>query len=290
MPTNFDQSLRWVGRTRSQSDVLTTRLASELAALLDEPTPETGAPVPALWHWSLFPDFTPQSSLGEDGHTERGDFLPPVSLPRRLWAGSRLSFQRPLVVGSEVSRTSKILDVATKQGRSGELVIVRLRHRIEDRNGPLLSEEQDIVYCELPRASAPVREPVAAPATSTWRQTIVPDPVLLFRYSAATFNGHRIHYDRRFTQISEGYPALLVHGPLMATMLVGLVCRSLPGASISTFGFKAMAPVFDDRPFDLCAQYAGADSDVRVWVQNADGHLCIDGQVTLAGGVTPLEE
>ena len=289
MEAEIEQLLRWVGRRQSQSDVFTTRLANELAALLDQdPPPKAGACVPPLWHWSLFPELTPQSKLGADGHTERGDFIPPVSLPQRLWAGSRLSFRRPLVVGRELHRRSEIVDVSAKRGRRGELVIVRVLHQVEDLDGPILTEQQDIVYCERPRASDPPREPLVAPAGSTWRQTVVPDPVLLFRYSAATFNAHRIHYDRQYTQLTEGYPALVVHGPLVATMLVGLVCRSLPGSTISTFAFRAIAPIFDDRPFHLCAQHTAADPNIRVWVQDSDGFLCVDGQVTLAvGNATP---
>jgi 3-methylfumaryl-CoA hydratase len=162
-----------------------------------------------------------------------------------------------------------------------------VRHEIEDLDGLLLTEEHDIAYCERPSASVPAPQLLAAPATSTWRQTVTPDPVLLFRYSAATFNGHRIHYDRAYAQLTEGYPALVVHGPLMATMLIGLVCRSLPGTAISKFAFKAMAPVFDDRPFHLCASDTEASPDISIWVQDADGRLCIDGHVTLAAGVAP---
>lgn len=285
MGTQIDQLRRWVGRTESQRDTFTTRLAHELAALLEhEPTPHAGSSVPPLWHWSLFAQFTAQSHLGPDGHAERGGFLPPVVLPRRLWAGSRLAFLRPLVVGREVSRSSQVVDVVEKHGRRGELVLVRVCHRIEDPDGPLLTEEQDIAFCERPRTSDPVGAGIAAPAASTWRQTIVPDPVLLFRYSAVTFNGHRIHYDRRYAEL-EGYPALVVHGPLIATMLAGLVCRHLPGLPISAFAFKAMAPIFDDRPFHLCAHYTEGNPDIRVWVENFEGHLCIDGHVTLGAGI-----
>ena len=283
MGTQIDQLRRWVGRTASQRDTFTTRLAHEVAALLEQPAPRAGASVPPLWHWALFPQIAAQSQLGPDGHAERGDFLPPVELPRRLWAGSRLTFRRALRVGSEISRSSHILDVAHKQGRRGELVLVRVRHEVTDAEGPLLTEEQDIAYCERPRSSDAIRSGIAAPTASTWRQTIVPDAVLLFRYSAVTFNGHRIHYDRRYAEL-EGYPALVVHGPLIATMLVGLVSRNLPARPVAAFAFRAMAPIFDDRPFHLCAHVTQGNPDVRVWVENFEGGLCIDGHVTLGDG------
>ena len=216
-----------------------------------------------------------------DGHPKRGGFLPPVPLPRRMWAGSRVRFERPLVVGSEVTRTSQILDVAEKEGRTGKLVFVRLRHELEDLDGPLISEEQDVVYRESSAAAYTAATGPSAPAAFTWQREIAPDPVLLFRYSADTFNGHRIHYDRTYAREQEGYPALVVHGPLTATLLIDLVRRSLPGESIASFSFKAVNPLFDHAPFHLYAAHAPGSTEVKLWAANSDGVLCVDAEATL---------
>lgn len=224
MTAELDYLRTWIGRTQAECEFIAPRLAQQLAATLDyEDVPTAGSPLPPLWHWAFFPHIVSQSQVGVDGHPTRGGFLPPVPLPRRMWAGSRVRFARPLVVGSEVTRTSQILDVAAKEGRTGKLVFVRLRHELEDLEGPLISEEQDVVYREPATTAYTAATGPSAPAEFIWKREIVPDPVLLFRYSADTFNGHRIHYDRTYTQEQEGYPALVVHGPLTATLLILVV-------------------------------------------------------------------
>jgi 3-methylfumaryl-CoA hydratase len=180
-----------------------------------------------------------------------------------------------------VSRTSQILDVGAKEGRSGQLVFVRVLHQIEDADGPLLSEEQDIVYREAMGQIATPKAGIPAPNVYTWRTEIVPDPVLLLRYSAVTFNGHRIHYDRTYATAEEGYPALVVHGPLTATLLVEHVRRNLPGVSIAAFSFKAIGPIFDHEPFYVCALHDPLTAQIKVWAENVHGQLCVDGLVTL---------
>ena len=272
----------WIGRTQTERESVSPRLAHQLAATLGyEDRLGIGCPLPALWHWALFPHIVSQSQVGSDGHPKRGGFLPPVPLPRRMWTGSRVRFERPLVVGSEVSRTSQILDVAEKEGRTGKLVFVRLRHELEDLDGPLISEEQDVVYRgSSATAYAPATGP-SAPAEFTWQREIVPDPVLLFRYSADTFNGHRIHYDRTYAREQEGYPALVVHGPLTATLLIDLVRRSLPGESIDSFSFKGVNPLFDHAPFHIYAAHAPGSTEVKLWAANSDGVLCVDAEATL---------
>lgn len=283
MSAELDHLRTWIGRTQTEHEFVSPRLAKQLAATLDYDTaPQTGQSLPPLWHWALFPHIVQQSHVGMDGHPKRGGFLPPVPLPRRMWAGSRLTFDRPILVGNEISRISQILDVGAKDGRSGQLVFVRVLHQIEDREGSLLAEEQDIVYREPPPPTDPGREPVVAPQEYTWRREIAPNPVLLFRYSAVTFNGHRIHYDRPYAVNEEGYPALVVHGPLTATLLVDLVRRNLPQASISGFSFRAIGPLFDHEPFHVCALHQPDSNQIKVWAENARGHLCVDGLVTLA--------
>jgi 3-methylfumaryl-CoA hydratase len=247
----------WIGRTEGQSDVAALKPAVLLAGALDRAgaAPRAGDALPPLWHWLYFLPEPRASETGADGHPARGGFLPPVPLPRRMWAGGRLEFLRPLRIGDAVRRTSTIRDVRTKSGRSGSLVFVTVAHEIADSAGVALREEQDIVYRDAPppgeaAAAAPV--PAAAPEPIDFERTVVPDPVLLFRYSALTFNGHRIHYDRDYATGVEGYPGLVVHGPLLATLLLDLLARERPDAQVRRFTFKAQRPVFDLHSFSVC--------------------------------------
>jgi 3-methylfumaryl-CoA hydratase len=187
-----------------------------------------------------------------------------------------------------VTRTSQIIDVASKDGRSGKLVFVRIRHELEDCEGPLISEEQDVVYREAAdEPFTPATSPLA-PVETTWSRTIVPDPVLLFRYSADTFNGHRIHYDRAYATSKEGYPALVVHGPLTATLLVDLVTRSAPDEDVASFSFKAVNPLFDNAPFQVCAARLPDTDEVRLWAVNEAGVLCVEATAKLRASVIAL--
>ena len=263
----------WIGRTESASDVLTSTPAAALAVTLDrdDPLPRPGDVLPPLWHWLYFLPLHRRSELGSDGHARRGGFLPPVSLPRRMWAGGRCEFHRPLRIGVAVSRTSRISDVTCKEGRSGPLVFVVVRHEIHDAEGLALVEEQDIVY----RGDAPsMSAPSQAPASSMWERGICPDDVLLFRYSALTFNAHRIHYDRRYATEVEGYPGLVVHGPLIATLLLDLLRRNLPGGNVRHFNFRAISPLFDTGSFSVCGQ-PGQDR-IRLWAKNEQGSLAME--------------
>src|SRR6185295_18675265 len=207
-----------------------------------------------LWHWLYFLPIYRISKSGPDGHPTRGEFLPPVPLPRRMWAGSRFEFHRPLRVGSSMSRVSQIGDVTGKEGRSGPLVFVTVRHTISDGEGVALTEEHDIVYRENARPGDSPPPPQLAPVNAEWSREINPDPVLLFRYSALTFNSHRIHYDRRYVTEVEGYQGLVVHGPLIATLLIDLLRRNLLHATVARFAFRAMRPLFDIAPFQVCGQ------------------------------------
>jgi 3-methylfumaryl-CoA hydratase len=289
MPPNHDHLRSWIGRTQTQSERVSPRLAQQLAATLDyERAPQAGETLPPLWHWALFPHIAQQSRIGADGHPERGGFLPPIALPRRMWAGGRIWFERSVVVGSEVTRTSQIIDVASKQGRSGKLVFVRIRHELEDDEGPLISEEQDVVYREAAAEPFTPATCPLAPAETTWSRTIVPDPLLLFRYSANTFNGHRIHYDRAYATGQEGYPALVVHGPLTATFLLDLVTRNAPDEDVTSFSFKAVNPLFDNVSFQVCAARAPESDEVRLWAVNEAGVLCVEATAKLRAPVRAL--
>ena len=272
----------WIGCSEERTDQVTSTPVAALAATLDLDDVQSGpgAAVPPLWHWLYFLPLARQSEIGPDGHPKRGGFLPPVPLPRRMWAGGRLQFHRPLVVGSEIARTSRIRDVSIKQGRSGTLVFVTVDHEIADARGVAIREEHDIVYRDYARPGAPAPKPQAAPTDETFQREIAPDPVLLFRYSALTFNGHRIHYDRPYVTEVEGYPGLIVHGPLIATLLIDLVRRHLPGARVAQFDFRAVRPVFDVHRFTVCGR-PGGDGSVALWARDREGILTMEATATL---------
>ena len=276
----------WVGRTETLTDELNAAPVRGLSATLDrdDPAPGPGTVLPPLWHWLYFLPQHRQSEIGPDGHAKRGGFLPPVPLPRRMWAGGRLTWDavNPLVVGDAVRRTSRIASVTHKAGRTGDLLFVLVRHEIANACGLSVTEEHDIVYRAVAQPGDPVPPPVAAEPGAAWQREIVPDDVLLFRYSALTFNGHRIHYDRRYVTEVEGYPGLIVHGPLIATLLVDLVRRHRPQAIVKGFQFKAVRPTFDLHPFRLNAQPAADGQSVRVWAQDCEGWLTMQGEVQLA--------
>ena len=271
----------WIGRTEQRTDLVTAAALAALAATLDrdDPEPLPGTDAPPAAHWLFFNPAARQSELGPDGHPKRGGFLPPVPLPRRMWAGARLHFEHPLRVGDEITRRSRIADVTIKQGRSGALVFVCVRHEVHDARGLALTEEHDIVYRDAPRADAPAPAPQRAPAQCDFSRQIVPDPVLLFRYSALTFNGHRIHYDRPYATGVEGYPGLIVHGPLIATLLLDLVRRNLPQARVRRFAFKAVRPLFDLNPFTVCGRKQ--DGGLALWARDHEGGLAMDATAEL---------
>lgn len=283
MPLDIAYLQQWIGRTETRGDVVTAAPVAALSATLDreDPPPRLGDPLPPLSHWLYFLPVSRQSELGPDGHPHRGGFLPPVPLPRRMWAGSRIEFHRPLRVGETMTRTSRILDVRYKEGRSGSLVFVLVRHEVDGPEGNALSEEHDIVYRDRPRAGEAPPAPPAAPANAAWERPIRPDDVLLFRYSALTFNGHRIHYDRRYATAEEGYPGLVVHGPLIATLLMDLLRRSLPQAHVAAFSFRAISALFDVAPFAVCGLPQESGKTVRLWARNAEGGLAVEATATL---------
>jgi 3-methylfumaryl-CoA hydratase len=270
----------WIGRTETVSDVVTATPYAALSATLDRPAdrPATGTPLPPLWHWLYFLPLHRQSEIGPDGHAKRGGFLPPVPLPRRMWAGSQFRFHAPLCIGDAVTRTSTIQDVTAKSGRTGPLVFVKVRHEIS-RDGsvdPAVTEFHDIVYREAPRADDLPPPPQAAPATAVWERRWVPDDVLLFRYSALTFNGHRIHYDRRYVTETEGYPGLVVHGPLIATLLLDLLRHERPHAEVADYRFRAVRPTFDINPFAVCGAPQEDGKTVHLWAKDHEGWLTMD--------------
>ncbi|HRE20467.1 MAG TPA: MaoC family dehydratase N-terminal domain-containing protein [Rhabdaerophilum sp.] len=273
---------QWIGRSDSTEEVIAPFPSNALAATLDRADPpyRAGSALPPLWHWMHFLPIHPMSAVGADGHAEKGGFLPPVSLPRRMWAGSRLTFHRPLLIGENATKKSTITKVEHKSGRSGELVFVTVRHEMSNGHGLAIDEEHDIVYREAVQPGAPASTPIPAPESSHWERLIQPDPVLLFRYSALTFNSHRIHYDQPYVTDVEGYPGLIVHGPLIATLLLDGLQRAKPDAQVTRFGFRAHAPIFDVDEFTVCGSIE-RDGKARLWATKA-GALCMDANVTFA--------
>lgn len=274
---------QWVGKSEKRRDQVMPGPAARMAAALETGPehPETGTALPALWHWMLFPEVARASDLGPDGHAGLGEFLPPVPLTSRMWAGGRIWIKAPLLVGDDVTRRSTILKVEEKTGRSGPLVFVTVQHDFSVAGEERLTEQHDIVYRNPPDGSfalPPGREP---PKSAEWSKTITPNPVLLFQYSALTYNGHRIHYDVDYCRTVEGYPGLVVHGPLTATLLAGLAAENASRATISCFEFRALRPLFDDRPFTIAGQ--GEDRVARLWAVDPDGYLAMTAEAELDG-------
>ena len=271
---------RWVGRRESARQIISPEPVAALWATLDraEPPPATGDSLPPLGHWLYFLPYVRQSELGSDGHPHRGGFLPPVSLPRRMWGGSRITFHRPLAIGVAAKRTSEILSVTPKEGRTGPLVFVTVRHVIGDADGEAITDKQDIVYRDVPKVGASAAAGRPAPDRAEWSRTVDPDPVVLFRYSALTFNGHRIHYDRDYATRDEGYPGLVVHGPLIATLLVDLLRDARPDETLAEFQFRAVGPLFEDESFTVNGHPGDADGAVKLWAAGPDGRLAVEAE------------
>ncbi|MBB5448238.1 MULTISPECIES: MaoC family dehydratase N-terminal domain-containing protein [unclassified Paraburkholderia] len=270
----------WLNKQAVAEDDITAFPLKALAATLDRE--ESGNTVPPLWHWLYFLPVTPLSEVGPDGHPKRGGFLPPVPLPRRMWAGGRLTFHAPLKIGEHARRTSTIANIEDKTGRSGRLVFVTVQHTIEVDGELKLEEEHDIVYRDAPQEGARPQQPAPAPEDETWRRMIDADAVMLFRYSALTFNGHRIHYDHPYVTQVEGYPGLVVHGPLIATLLVDLVRRELPQATLQSFAFRALRPTFADLPFVVCGKPAADGKTIDLWAKDHEGYLTMRATAALA--------
>ena len=275
----------WQGKTESTIDSVTAAPLAGLSATLDrsDPAPTNGAVVPPLAHWLYFLPRHRQSEIGPDGHAKRGGFLPPVPLPRRMWAGGRLTWEanNPLQVGQVVQRHSRIERVQHKQGRSGELVFVLVRHEIHNERGLAITEEHDIVYRAAPEPGEAPPPPQAATITAPWQRPWLADEVMLFRFSALTFNGHRIHYDRSYVTQTEGYPGLVVHGPLIATLLVDLWRHQHPQATLTHFAFKALRPTFDIHRFAVCGQATG-QGQADLWAHDHEGWLTMQAQAQWA--------
>jgi 3-methylfumaryl-CoA hydratase len=270
----------YVGKTDIREDTLDARLVRGLAATLGRPVP---AALPPLWHWMLFQDWVMPDGIGPDGHPKRGGFLPPVhDLPRRMWAGGRVAFPGAVLrIGDAVRRTSTILKVAEKSGGAGRLVFVTVQHRVEGPAGLAVEEEQDIVYRGADGAAVKAADPAPAwpDAVAT---VVVPDSVMLFRYSALTGNGHRIHYDHPYVTGEEGYPGLVVHGPLQATFMAHhALDHAAPGARLARFAYRGRRPCLDGRALTVLRREEAGQ--VMLETRDDTGATCMQAEAILEG-------
>ena len=278
IPLDLDHLRQWIGREETRAERLTAAIAARFNATFDRPeAPSEGEPAPSLIHLCLAPDTAPTSTLGPDGHPARGGFLPPVPLPRRMWAGGHFRFHENIRIGDPVTRHSVVRDVTVKQGRSGPLCLVTVEHRIDSGGALAITERQDIIY----RGAGPAAPPSGAPSSATaeaapqgrYRQAVDAGPALLFRYSALTFNGHRIHYDAPYARAEEGYPGLVVHGPLQATLLLQFA-EALRGKRPAQIGFRGLSPLFDTAGFTLHAQDEA--NTLRLWTAAEGGPVAME--------------
>ncbi len=270
----------WVGRTDEVTDRASAALAGAMLATLDR-DPRTlgeGDPLPPLFHWMYCRELAPGSRLDVDGHQKRGEFLPALPLSRRMWAGGRLRFEGSVRIGESIRRRSTIRAITPKEGRSGPLVLVTVEHRISGAGGDII-EEQDLVFLERP--TEPLRLPrVAGPeGDMAWSESVTPDAAMLFRFSALTFNAHRIHYDRDYARGVELYPDLVVHGPLTALLLADLATRR-SGRSLRTLTFRARRPMFVDRPITI--EGDPMEREVSLRALDDTGALTMSADATLA--------
>jgi 3-methylfumaryl-CoA hydratase len=276
---DLDHLRQWIGRSNEASDVVTAQLVRGLRATLfmEIGTPKPGDAAPFTAHWCLAQPVYPMSELGPDGHPTRGGFLPPVPLPRRMWAGGELEFFEPLRVGDEMTRTSRISDVTMKTGSTGVLCFVSVEHVVTTPRGKALRERQDIVYRDVSTGTVPAKAS-PSPPVAQHRESHMADPVLLFRYSALTFNGHRIHYDRDYVTGVEGYPGLIFHGPLQAAFIVELAAKLHGGAAPKKFVYRGVQPLFEGGEFSVNANETGAG--MELWTANSAGQPTMKGTAT----------
>lgn len=279
---DLDYLRQWIGNKESIEQTISAEPLHRMAATLDQ-APEVivdGEAVPALWHWAYFLNPTRASELGRDGHAALGGFMPPIPLPRRMWAGGELKFNAPLRVGELARRESTVRDIKLKQGRSGTLCFVEVEHRVLVGDELRLSEIHNIVYRDIKQPDEKNILPPEAPNDAQWTREVVPNSTLLFRYSALTFNGHRIHYDIDFCRDEEGYPGLVFHGPLTATMLLELARAQNPNQSPERYEFRAYSPLFDNAPFTLNGKLVGGNA--VMWATSPDNRLAMQATVSFS--------
>lgn len=281
---DVEEFSQWLGNSEERQDRITAWPSFALSAALDRDDPllGDGAPIPPMRHWLYFLEAARAGELGPDGHPARGGFLPPIPLPRRMWAAGRMELNGPLRVGDKVRRRSTVQDIRSRQGRTGPLIFVKVVHDffVADAEEPMLREVHTLAYRDNPVAGQPDPIPRPAPADPAWTQSMSVDSVLLFRYSALTFNGHRIHYDADYCRDQEGYPGLVVHGPLLATLALDLCLRETERTP-KMYDFRVLRPIFADNPITVagCLEKEGG---AKVWILDQTGALALEGRVEFA--------
>jgi 3-methylfumaryl-CoA hydratase len=276
MAADLENLKKWIGERETDVDHITVPTVHRLAATLDldYPKPKVGDVLPVGWYSTFFPRIVRHSQCGPDGHPARGDFLPPVPLPRRMFAGRRTTFHGDLRVGDEMRRESAIKDVAIKSGRTGQMVFVTTTTDISSPRGLAVHEEQDIVYRAEPEPGAPQPPPQPVPGKAVWSMTVRPDPVMLFRYSALTFNGHRIHYDHPYVTQAEGYPGLVMNGGL-TTLLVYELARANASSPVRHMVSRNVRPMFGNRPITFGGEPTADGKKAKLWAADDTGALAL---------------
>lgn len=293
---DLDYINQWVGKEQTTEAIINPEPANLMnAALNREPTFAVGDPLPPAWHWLYFHEGVRGDGLGIEGHEQLGGFMPPIYYavdeagdpipPRRMWAGGLIEFLAPIPLGASAAKTSAIQSITPKEGRSGKLCFVVVAHEIGVDGRLCLREEQTIVYRDIAKTTGTPVQANPAPESADFSTRYTPDPILLFRYSALTFNAHRIHYDVDFCRQHEGYPDLVVHGPLTATLLLDLYYNApekhnapekRPNQTISHFTYRGLAPLFNSTPFTINGTKNG-----DAWAANHEGGLAMTAKVTL---------
>ena len=278
MTASLEHLREWIGRKERTTDIAAAWPVAALAATLDRRDPQlaSGEAIPPGWHWLYFLETAPASELGDDGHPKRGGFLPPVALPRRMWAGGRIEFRRALKVGEALTRNSEVIAVEPKQGKSGNLVFVTVRHTVFGAGEVAVIEEHDIVYRDAAKPGEPPPQGKAAPQHAAWRRKVVAGPVMLFRFSALIFNAHRIHYDLDYCREEERYPGLIVHGPLQTILLLDL-CRRNDARPVKRLEYRALHPLFHTERFTVNGEPGSDGSKAELWTANTAGSCTMTG-------------
>ena len=285
MSSDLDFSA-WIGKSETEHGVATAYPADYFTATLDRDDPPftDGDPLPPAWHYFYFHELVRLAETGPDGHRAKGHFMPPIPFPRRMWAASEMTFESPILIGEKIRKVITIADIAVKEGKSGALCFVTTTDEVFGEDGRLTTiEKRTQVYRDAadPIAPPPAHRP--APAEAVWSRTIRPSAVLLFRYSALTMNSHRIHYDKDYVRDAEGYPGLLVHGPLTMTLMLDLFRREMPDATIGSFNLRAVSPVYDTMDFSVHGGPGDDPGTAKLWAMPGEGALAMTADVNYAG-------
>ena len=285
MSSDLDFSA-WIGKSETEHGVATAYPADYFTATLDRDDPPftDGDPLPPAWHYFYFHELVRLAETGPDGHRAKGHFMPPIPFPRRMWAASEMTFESPILIGEKLRKVITIADIAVKEGKSGALCFVTTTDEVFGEDGRLTTiEKRTQVYRDAADPNAPPPAPRPAPAEAVWSRTIRPSAVLLFRYSALTMNSHRIHYDKDYVRDAEGYPGLLVHGPLTMTLMLDLFRREMPDATIGSFNLRAVSPVYDTMDFSVHGGPGDDPGTAKLWAMTGEGALAMTADVNYAG-------